>query len=484
MREGSLLPVILCGGQGTRLWPLSRASFPKQYLRISLENNHSLLQKTQARLKGLSNLIEPICICNEEHRFLVAEQMRQINVKPSAILLEPVGRNTAPAIAIAALKAIENGQNPMLLVLAADHEVLNSDEFIRTIEAGKSYAEQGRLVTFGIVPTTPETGYGYIEAEEPLIQEGLKGSNIKKFIEKPTIETAKVFIKDDRFTWNSGMFLFQASTILEELKKFAPKILSSCQAALKENMVDLDFQRIEKKAFEESPNISIDIAVMEKTSLGTVLPLNAGWSDIGNWKSIWNLAKKDIDGNAIKGNVIMKNSKNCYIRSENRLIATLGTKDLIIVETNDSILIADHDHSQDVKLIVQELNREGKTEGKSHREIYRPWGHYTSVVEGNRWQVKRIEVKPGATLSLQMHHHRAEHWIVVKGTAQVEINNKEHLLSENQSTFIPVGSKHRLSNPGKLPLVLIEVQSGSYLGEDDIIRFEDKYGRVNKKPSN
>ena len=478
MNSKSLLPVILCGGTGSRLWPLSRASYPKQYLALSSKSKKSLLQQTQQRLEGLKNLEEPILICNEDHRFIVAEQMRQININPKSILLEPFGRNTAPAIAIAALKARENGEDPTLLILSADHVIKDTEKFLQLIEEGSKEAENGRLVTFGVVPTSPETGYGYIEAIHPLSDKQIKGSPIAQFIEKPDQENANKLFLDERFTWNSGIFLFKSSVILKELQKYAPKVLDCCKEASQENLNDLSFQRLKKEAFNKCPEISIDVAVMEKTKLGTVLPLQAGWSDVGSWKSLWETTEKDNDGNAILGRVLTKSTKNCYLRSENRLVVGIGIDDLIVVETNDVVLVANKKNTQEVKQIVNQLDSEGSSEGREHRTIYRPWGHYTSIVEGSRWKVKRIQVKPGETLSLQMHHHRAEHWIVVTGTAQVEINDKKSILSENQSTYIPLGSKHRLSNKGRIPLVLIEVQSGSYLNEDDIVRFEDKYGRT------
>ncbi len=473
----TLIPVILCGGTGTRLWPLSRASYPKQYLALSSDTNKSLLQQTQERLQGLNNLENPILICNEDHRFIAAEQMREININPKSILLEPFGRNTAPAITIAALKAIESGEDPTLLVLAADHQIRNKEKFIKAIEAGVREAENGRLVTFGVVPTSPETGYGYIEAIEPL-HNSLRGIPIAKFIEKPDESTARKLVEDGRFTWNSGIFIFKASVLFKEIKNHAPKVFDCCKEAIEEALNDLTFQRLKEEAFSKCPDISIDVAVMEKTNLGTVLPLDAGWSDVGSWKTLWETSKKDSNGNTIIGRVLSNNSKNCYLRGENRLMVGLGIENLIVVETNDVVLVANQNHAQNVKQIVNQLDREGQTEGKTHRTIYRPWGYYTSIVEGKRWKVKRIQVNPGAALSLQLHHHRAEHWIVVTGTAEVEINKEKTILSENQSVYIPLGSKHRLSNKGRVPLVLIEVQSGSYLDEDDIIRFEDQYGRV------
>ena len=480
MKSDHLLPLIICGGSGSRLWPLSRQSFPKQYLAL-IDSSKTLLQQTLERFRGITNYEDPICICNEEHRFIVAEQLRTINVKPRKIILEPFARNTAPAIAIAALTSLENGLDPILLVLPSDHLIQDNQKFLNSIMAAKDSAEIGKMVTFGIIPTSPEIGYGYIESSEPLEIDSLIGSPISQFIEKPSLDKAKEFISDPHFTWNSGMFLFKASVFLKELEKFSPLVLKSCKKALKENLFDMDFQRLDKYAFKDCPNISIDFAVMEKTNLGVVFPLDAGWSDVGSWKSIWEASKKDKNGNVLIGKVKTKDINNCYIRSESRLIVGLGIENLLIVETNDAILVSEKNHDQDVKQIVNQLIEENNSEAKTHRKIYRPWGNFTSVEEGSRWLVKRIEVKPGASLSLQMHHHRAEHWIVVTGTAGVEINDKKFLLEENKSIYIPLGSKHRLKNPGRIPLVLIEVQSGDYLNEDDIVRFEDKYGRINHK---
>ena len=481
MKTNKIIPILLSGGTGSRLWPLSRESFPKQYQSISHNTHRSLLQMTQERISDLKNTLAPIIICNEEHRFIVAQQMKEINIKPLSILLEPSSKNTAPAVTIAALKALEIDADPLLLFLSADHNIKNKDKFIEVINEAVSFAERGRLVAFGVTPTCPETGYGYIESEKPFLNNIKNGYKIVRFIEKPDLEKAEQLIKDRRFLWNSGIFLFKASSILRELEKFAPKILSSCKESLKDQHYDLDFQRLERKSFELCEKISIDVAVMEKTNLGTVLPLNVGWSDIGNWESLWKYDKKDKNNNVITGKVLTTNSKNSYIRSESKLIVCLGIKNLIVVETNDAILVTDKDLSQDVKQIVEKLNLEGFTEAKIHKKIYRPWGHYQSIENGDRWQIKKIVVNPNEALSLQMHHHRSEHWIIVNGTAKVEINEKEKLLEENQSVYIPLASKHRLSNPGKVPLVLIEVQSGSYLGEDDIVRFKDDYGR-NIKP--
>ncbi|AIQ98220.1 mannose-1-phosphate guanylyltransferase/mannose-6-phosphate isomerase [Prochlorococcus sp. MIT 0801] len=477
--DNSIIPVILSGGSGTRLWPLSRESYPKQFLALDTRTKKTLLQKTYERLLGLEGLENPILICNEDHRFIVAEQFREINTDPQAIILEPVGRNTAPAIAVAALQAISLGKDPLLLILAADHLIENIIEFQRVIQSAKTYAKQGRLVTFGIVPTSAETGYGYIEAKElDNNEDQISGLEINKFIEKPNKEIAEKLIKDSRYTWNSGMFLFKASSIISELEKFSPEIINYCKIAIEKDVEDLDFLRLETESFKKCPKISLDIAVMEKTNLGTVLPLNVGWSDIGSWKSLWDISQKNKDGNYINGRIIAEQSRNCYLESEQRLIVGIGIEDLIVIDTNDAILIANRDQSQNIGNIIKSLCSKDFPEGKVHRKIYRPWGNYTTIVEGDRWLVKLIEVKPNASLSLQMHHHRAEHWVVVNGTALIEKNGEKQLLSENESTFIPLGCKHRLSNPGKMKLELIEVQSGAYLDEEDIIRFEDSYGRI------
>ncbi len=472
-----LIPVILCGGTGTRLWPLSRASYPKQYWPLGGSGDETLLQQTQQRLEGIAELKAPLLICNEDHRFIVAEQMRQIDIEPGAILLEPMGRNTAPAVAVAALQATSCGEDPLLLVLAADHVIRDGDRFRSAVTAGRVAAEAGQLVTFGIVPTGPETGYGYIEAAESLEAGALNPVPIARFVEKPDQATAEQFLASGRFTWNSGMFLFKASAMLAELERLAPEVVSCCRAALEQDVADLDFLRLEREAFAKCPNVAIDVAVMEQTKLGSVLPLSAGWSDVGSWSALWDTADRDDDGNVLRGRVISENSRNCYLRSEHRLVVGLGVENLVVVETDDAVLIADRSQAQNVKTIVKQLEAEGSREGKAHRKIYRPWGHYTGVVEDSRWQVKRISVKPGASLSLQMHHHRAEHWIVVSGTAVVERDGATQLVGENQSTYIPLGCKHRLTNPGRIPVELIEVQSGAYLGEDDIVRFDDVYGR-------
>ncbi len=476
MPNETIIPVILCGGTGTRLWPLSRESFPKQYLSINSEEKNSLLQKTYKRISSLDNLSNPILVCNEDHRFIALEQMRQIDIEPLSILLEPFGKNTAPAIALAALKALEKKDDPILLVLSSDHEIEIEERFLKTIKYGIDYAKDNKLVTFGIVPTSPEVGYGYIQAEEPFKANEISGSGIIKFIEKPNIDNAKKFILDKKFTWNSGIFIFKAQTIIDEIKKYAPEVLKTCSESLKGGELDLGFQRL-NNAFNNCPNISIDVAVMENTSKGIVIPLDVGWSDIGSWKAVWENSKKDKNGNTIKGNSFIENSKDCYLRSEKRLVVGIGLKNLIVIESNDVVLVVDKDETQKVKDIVEKLKDLKVPEGQRHKKVYRPWGQYISVAEESRWQVKQIEVKPGEKLSLQMHHHRSEHWIVVNGTAEVEVDDKKSVLTENQSIYIPLGSKHRLTNPGKIPLILIEVQSGAYVGEDDIVRFEDKYGR-------
>ena len=476
MLSNTILPVILCGGSGTRLWPLSRKSFPKQFLSLNYKNNYSLIQNTLIRIKNLDNQSNPILICNEEHRFIIAEQMREINIIPSQIILEPFGRNTAPAIAVAALKSLEKGDDPNLLILSSDHHIENEEKFIEILNSGVKYSEKGRLVTFGVVPKSPETGYGYIKSKNTSSNSGYE---IEAFIEKPNKEKAKSFLRDNRFTWNSGIFLFKASEILKEIEKFSPEIITFCKKSLDKKLYDLDFQRLNKKSFFNCPNISIDVAVMEKTSKGTVIPLDVGWNDIGCWDSLWEISKKDSKGNVVEGDVSIENTENCFLRSENRLIAGIGLKNLLIVETNDAILIAEKSQSQKVKNIVQKLQNEKKSQGIEHQKIFRPWGNYETLINSKNWQVKIIIVKAGEKISLQKHKYRSEHWVVVSGLAKVEIDSKILILEENQSTYIPQGSTHRLSNVGKEDLKIIEIQSGSYIGEDDIIRIEDEYGRNN-----
>jgi len=478
MKSKSIIPIILCGGTGSRLWPLSRESYPKQYLSLDGAESKSLLQKTQERIKGVKNIKPPILICNEDHRFIVAEQMKEIGVNPYSILLEPFGRNTAPAITLASLLALEKEEDPILIVLSSDHQITDTLRFVETINNGLSYAMGNRLVTFGVIPDSPETGFGYIEAENKLDPKNIKGEKILRFIEKPNLEIAKILIQDKRFSWNSGIFMFKASLILEEIEKFHPELISASKEALKGENYDLDFRRLNQKAFEQCPDLSIDVAVMEKTNIGTVLPLNAGWSDLGSWNAVWKSHNKDNSGNVIRGKVLSKDTKNCLLKSDKRLIVGIGLEDLIVIETSDAILVANKNDDQKIKDIVQDLKKKGFSEGQVHQKVFRPWGSYASVANESRWQVKLIKVKPGASLSLQKHQHRSEHWIIVSGTAKIEIDQKTFTLSENQSTYIPLGSIHRLSNPGRIELSLIEVQSGSYLGEDDIERFEDNYGRT------
>ena len=476
-----MIPVILSGGSGTRLWPHSRKYFPKQFL--SFVSERSLFQETLQRLKGLA-AEAPLIICNEAHRFIVAEQLRQNDIHAQSIMLEPVGRNTAPAVALAALQAIAQNPEAILLVLPADHMIHNIPAFHQALDTARQQAESGKLVTFGIAPTAPETGFGYIQAGTPLALSGRgaggEGYTVQRFVEKPDSATAVEYLASGEYYWNSGMFMFKASRYLEELRKFSPDIFNACQQALEQTSTDMDFVRPDAAAFAACPSDSIDYAVMEKTTDAVVVPLDAGWSDVGSWSSIWEVSPKDSSNNRVHGDIMAVDTQNSLLFSESRLVATVGITDMVVVETRDAVLVAHKDRVQDVKAIVQKLEAEGRSEKDWHRIVYRPWGCYDSVDNGERFQVKRITVKPGATLSLQKHHHRAEHWIVVKGTAEVTCDDKTFLLTENQSTYIPLGSTHRLTNPGKMPLELIEVQSGSYLGEDDIVRFDDQYGRVEK----
>ena len=463
-----ILPVILSGGSGTRLWPLSREAYPKQFL--PLVGDVTMLQATWNRVAAIAGKA-PIVVANQEHRFMAAEQLRECNVTPQALILEPIGRNTAPAIAIAALQALATGEDALLLVLPSDHVVRDGTAFHAAVKQAAVAADAGKLVTFGIVPTGPETGYGYIKAH---VGEGVRG--VDRFVEKPNLETAQQYVASGEYYWNSGMFLFKASRYLQELEALQPAILSACRTALDKASRDTDFIRLDADAFAASPNDSIDYAVMEKTADAAVVPLDAGWNDVGSWSALWEVSDKDADGNACHGDVIALDCRNSYAYGT-RLIAMVGLQDVVVVETDDAVFVGHKDRVQDVKEIVGQIKRDGRSEAAAHRKVYRPWGAYDSIDNGARFQVKRITVKPGATLSLQMHHHRAEHWIVVSGTAEVTRGDDVILLTENQSTYIPLGVTHRLKNPGKLPLELIEVQSGSYLGEDDIVRFEDQYGR-------
>jgi len=460
--------VIMAGGSGTRLWPLSRAAHPKQFL--SLHGKHTMLQATFKRLDGL-DVGSSLTICNEEHRFFVAEQLREID-KLDAIILEPVGRNTAPAIALAALSSRDGG-DPLLLVLAADHVILDEAAFTKTVLDAIPLAESGKLVTFGIVAHEPNAGYGYIKRGA---QQGV-GFSVAEFVEKPGTDIAKEYLSSGEYFWNSGMFLFKASRYLDELKKHRPDIYEACKLSMESTSKDNDFLRVNEAAFDACPSDSIDYAIMEKTDDAVVVPMDAGWSDIGSWSSLWDISKKDGNGNAIYGDVKLHESYNSYVRTDGKLVAVIGVDDLVIVSTKDVLVVAHKNSVQDVKTIAQQLKTESRTEWEYHREVYRPWGKYDSIDSGERYQAKRITVKPGAKLSVQKHRHRAEHWIVVSGSAKVTNGDKTFLLSENESTYIPIGVVHALENPGKVDLKIIEVQSGSYLGEDDIVRFEDLYGR-------
>lgn len=473
-----MIPLILSGGSGTRLWPLSRGMFPKQFL--PLVSDKTMLQETLARLDGVPGIAAPLVVCGEDHRFIVAEQLRKLGTGKPTILLEPIGRNTAPAIAVAALSATAKGEDPILLVLAADHVIANVPAFQAAIAIARQAAETGALVTFGIEPTAPETGYGYIKRAASGESATAKGAYpIAQFVEKPNLATAQQYLASGEYYWNSGMFMFRASVFLAELAKHAPDMLAACRTAIAGGKADLEFVRLDAEAFSNCPADSIDYAVMEKTDKALVVPLSANWNDVGSWSALWEVQNKDAAGNVAKGDVISINSRNSYINSsDGRLVATVGVENIVVVDTKDAVLIAHKDHVQDVKKVVDELKAQGRSEASQHRVVYRPWGCYDSIDNGERYQVKRITVNPGARLSVQMHHHRAEHWIVVSGTAKVLNGDKEILLTENQSTYIPVGVVHALENPGKIPLELIEVQSGAYLGEDDIVRFEDRYGRV------
>ena len=464
-----ILPVILSGGSGTRLWPLSRESYPKQFLPLTGED--SLLQATWKRVATLTPC-RPIVVGNLDHRFMIAEQLREAGVTPASILLEPVGRNTAPAIAVAALEATRSGEDALLLVLPSDHLIQQVEAFHAAVHAATAAAAAGQLVTFGVVPTSPETGYGYIKATE-----GSGARAVERFVEKPDLATAQNYVASGQYFWNSGMFLIRASRYLEELERLAPDMLAACRDALTKARRDEDFVRLDAEAFAVCPADSIDYAVMEHTPHAAVVPLDAGWSDVGSWGALWEVSPKDAQGNAHRGDVIAIDCRNTYAHGQ-RLITLIGLEDVVVVETDDALLVGRRDQLQKVKDLVGTLKSDGRSHAVWHRKVYRPWGAYDSIDSGERFQVKRITVKPGGSLSLQMHHHRAEHWIVVSGTARVTRGEEVLLLTENQSTYIPLGVVHRLENPGKLPLEMIEVQSGSYLGEDDIVRFEDVYGRM------
>lgn len=469
-------PVILAGGNGSRLWPLSRQSLPKQFLALDSQQQATMLQRTLARLEGLEHA-PALIVSNENHRFIVAEQLRSAGLDKRRIILEPLPRNTAPAIALAALEASADGADPILLVLAADHHIAQPERFREAVQLAHGQAAAGRLVTFGITPTRAETGFGYIQcgAADPA-----GGFAIASFREKPGAEVAREYLKSGRYLWNSGMFMFRASVLLAELERQRPEMIEACRAALQSAEPDRDFLHVAAEPFARCADESVDYAVMEHTHAGLVVPLDAGWDDLGSWAALWDAGPHDADGNRLQGDVVAINTRNSLVHSQHRLVATVGLEDVVVVETRDALLVASRQQAQQVGEVVRHLQRQARPEYVEHSHVARPWGHYDTVDRGPRYQVKRIVVLPGESLSLQLHYHRAEHWIVVSGTARVVCGEQETILSENQSTYIPLGVRHSLSNPGKVPLELIEVQSGTYLGEDDIVRFEDRYGRLER----
>jgi mannose-1-phosphate guanylyltransferase/mannose-6-phosphate isomerase len=473
MNNSPLIPVVLCGGSGTRLWPLSRETYPKQFLRLL--GTESLLQQTMQRLTRIEGLGAPILVSNESSRFIVAEQLREIGINNAQIMLEPMRRNTAPAIASAALHALAQHEDPLLLVLPSDHVIKDTDAFCKAIEHGRVAALRGDLLTFGIQPTAPETGYGYIRAAS---REAGEVRSVLEFVEKPNQATAEQYVASGNYYWNSGMFLFRARRYVEELERFEPKIVQACREAVESARRDIDFLRLDEAAYAASPDKAIDYAVMERTDHAAMVALDADWSDIGSWSSVWESGEKDSDNNVKNGDTILQDCEDCLVHGTTRLVAAVGLRNVVIVETADAILVMDAARAQETRKIVAHLTATSRPETVQHREVFRPWGSYDSIGTGERFQVKRICVKQGAKLSLQMHHHRAEHWVVVSGTAKITKGDKEYLLAENQSTYIPVGVVHSLENPGKIPLELIEIQSGGYLGEDDIVRLEDRYGRT------
>ena len=471
---GMLYPVILSGGSGTRLWPMSRTLYPKQLLRLLGED--SLLQQTVRRVADADRFARPLLVANEEHRFIVAEQLREIRAPSQALLLEPVGRNTAPAACVAAMMLAESEPDALMLLLPSDHIIADEAAFAAAVERAATAARAGALATFGITPERPETGYGYIRRGAPV--DGIAGVfRVAEFVEKPGSALAEHFVASGEHFWNGGMFLFPVALFLDELERIRPDIVGACRQALAAARRDDDFVRLDRTAFEACPADSIDYAVMEHTSRAAVVPVGMGWSDVGSWDALWEMTDKDAAGNALIGNVIAEDARNCYLRSETGLVAAIGIEDLVVVATADAVMLAPRNRSQEVRRLVARLAMEGREEADALPTVHRPWGTYRSLHNGHRVQVKHITVKPGGQLSLQMHHHRAEHWIVVQGTARIRRGDEEMMLTEDQSTYIPLGTMHRLENPGKIPLHLIEVQSGSYLGEDDIIRFEDSYGR-------
>ena len=472
MSEQTFYPVILSGGSGSRLWPLSRSLYPKQLLPLSSER--TMIQETVLRARK-GRFADPLIICNEAHRFIVAEQMQEIGVTPLRLMLEPVGRNTAPAIAAAALVLDAVDPDAIMAVFPSDHVITDAAGFLAAMDKAGIAANAGHLVTFGMKPAAPETGYGYIQQGGPLTTGAFA---VERFIEKPDFERASAMVAQPGYLWNSGMFVFKASVFLDEMRRLCPDIVAAVGKALEAAKIDSDFLRLDAEAFALSPSASIDYAVMEHTARAAVVPSDFGWSDVGSWSALWEISGKDDVGNAVAGDVITVDCKNSYLRGDGVLVAGVGLRDIVVVATEDAVLVADRSHVQEVKKIVESLKEKKRSEGDLHRKVYRPWGYYQSIDAGARFQVKQITVKPGAKLSLQMHHHRAEHWVVVEGTAMITRNDETFLLRENESTFIPIGTKHRLENPGKVPLKLIEVRSGTYLSEDDIVRLEDNYGRV------
>lgn len=473
MSIASVVPVILCGGSGTRLWPLSRQGYPKQFLKLNGEL--SLLQQTVVRLAHIDAICPSVLVASESQRFLVAEQMQEIQMQGHKIVLEPVQRNTAAAIATAALHAQAGGSDPVLLVLPSDHAIADTRTFTQVVNKACTAALDGTLITFGILPKGPETGYGYIKADKAR-DDGVRP--IVQFIEKPALETAQAYVSSGNYFWNSGMFVFRASSIIAELEKFEPAIVHACREALTQAKTDADFVRLDEAAYAVNSSIALDHAVMEWTSRAGMIELDAGWDDIGSWASVWNVSAKDAQNNSVEGDALLQDCSDCLVHGTTRLVTAVGLNNIAIIETADAIMVINTDKAQQTKTLVNELIAKERREAASHRQVARPWGNYDSIGNGERFQVKKITVKQGAKLSLQMHHHRAEHWIVVSGTAKITNGDKEYLLTENQSTYIPVGAVHSLENPGKVPLELIEVQSGSYLGEDDIVRFSDLYGRA------
>ncbi|MGB5305692.1 MAG: mannose-1-phosphate guanylyltransferase/mannose-6-phosphate isomerase [Gammaproteobacteria bacterium] len=473
----SLFPVILSGGSGSRLWPMSREHYPKPLLPLVSEK--SLLQDTTTRLDEIPGIGDVIFVCNEEHRFLVAEQVAQLGKTPKTIMLEPEGRNTAPALTLAALYLVQQDPEAMMVIMPADHVMSDRQAFIEAVQRGISHAAQGELVTFGVVPDRPETGFGYIKRSARLEADG--AYSVLEFVEKPDQVTAEQYVNAGDYFWNSGIFLMSAQRWLEEIDRFRPEILRCCRESITRGVQDSDFFRVDRDAFLACPGDSIDYAVMENADRVIVIPVSAGWSDVGAWSALWDLCPHDSNGNVIQGDVITSDTHNAFLFAQHRCVATVGLDDVVVVETADAVLVAHRDKAQDVKNIVSQLKAKDRDECRMHRRVYRPWGSYEGIDAGERFQVKRLSVKPGAALSLQLHHHRAEHWVVVRGSARVTCGDKVFILHENESTYIPIGEKHRLENPGNIPLEVIEIQTGSYLGEDDIVRFEDIYNRAPEK---